>query len=532
MGRRNAISPSEWFEDLGERVKTEYRTAFISAFVVGLLVHLPAFVMDVPNHDGLASIYFDQNMITSGRWFLTVACGISSYFTLPWLIGLVSLLWLSVTAVILIDILQVKSPIHVIIISGLLVAFPSLASTYAYIFTADGYMFGLMLSVLAVWFIKKYPDRGYIPGALCLCFSLGTYQAYLPMTIILAMYAVLSFYLEEDGIKKKLIYTIKALVMGVIGGGLYYLILKLMLKIQGVQLADYQGISSMASADSNLLELIKASYVDFAAFILKGGVLFNNLVSAIIFILLVIIWITVAFVIAKERYLFGEPLFYLVTLFCIASLPLVFNVIYFVSPEVNYHLIMRFQYALCIIIPLSMLMRRSEEYTSGGIVDVISQWVVIALGVIMVFNFAITDNIGYSNLQKKYEKTYSYCLRLADRIEQTPGYYTGMPVVLMGVVGDWNYPVTDVTKGVTDNMIGLNGDYLCYKPEDYKSFFANYLGITIEVVDQETVGEIYLNDKKYYELDSFPGEHCTEVVDGVLYVKTENALKLTGEKPQ
>jgi len=37
---------------------------------------------DIPNHDGLSSMYFDQNMITSGRWFLSVACGFSSYFTI------------------------------------------------------------------------------------------------------------------------------------------------------------------------------------------------------------------------------------------------------------------------------------------------------------------------------------------------------------------------------------------------------------------------------------------------------------------
>ena len=193
---------------------------------------------------------------------------------------------------------------------------------------------------------------------------------------------------------------------------------------------------------------------------------------------------------------------------------------------------MRYQYVLIIIAFFAGLMKRSEDFSMGSKFDRAGQWIIIAIGLVISLNYMVTDNIGYSNLEKRYEKTYAYCLRLADRIEQTPGYYTGMPVVMIGVVGDWNYPSTDLTGDVTSNMIGFPGDTVCYKPEDYKSFFANYLGITIEVMDQKTIGDIYLNDERYYELDSFPGEHCTEVVDGVLYVKTENALKITGEKPQ
>jgi len=153
------------------------------------------------------------------------------------------------------------------------------------------------------------------------------------------------------------------------------------------------------------------------------------------------------------------------------------------------------------------------------------EWCLLLAGIVLCFNFAVSDNIGYSNLQKRYEKTYAYCLRLADRIEQTEGYYIGMPVVIMGMVGDENFPSTDVTTDVTGNMIGLCGDFLCYNGTNYQDFFKHYLGITIEIVDQETVGEIYNTSSIYQSLDSFPGANCTQVVDGVLYVRTENELE-------
>lgn len=151
---------------------------------------------DIPNHDGLSSMYFDQNMITSGRWFLSVACGFSSYFTIPWIIGLIGLLWLALTAVALTELLELADPLVIMAVSGLLVSFPALASTFAYVFTMDGYMMALFLAILAVLFTKKQ-KKGWLAGAVCLAFSMGIYQAYLPFAILLCVYVILLFYGRE-----------------------------------------------------------------------------------------------------------------------------------------------------------------------------------------------------------------------------------------------------------------------------------------------------------------------------------------------
>ena len=167
-------TPTEVFQMWKKNIKSEWKLAFMAAVVIGLMVHLPMMLSDIPNHDGLDSMYFDQNMITSGRWFLMVACGFSSYYTLPWLIGVIALLWLGVTAALLVEFLEVKDRVTIVLISGLLVTFPALASTFAYVFTMDGYMLALMLAVAAVVCVKKL-KYGFLPGAVCLAFSLGTY---------------------------------------------------------------------------------------------------------------------------------------------------------------------------------------------------------------------------------------------------------------------------------------------------------------------------------------------------------------------
>ena len=132
------MTVSDVFQMGRQRIKPKWKTAFLSAFFLGLLIHLPILLSDIPNHDGLDSIYFDQNMITSGRWFLTVACGASSYYTVPWVIGLLGLFFLGLTSVCLTELFQVEKLWAVVVISGLLVSFPALASTFAYVFGGIG----------------------------------------------------------------------------------------------------------------------------------------------------------------------------------------------------------------------------------------------------------------------------------------------------------------------------------------------------------------------------------------------------------
>ena len=221
-------TPWELLKESKTKIKTTWRIAFVSALVLGLLIHLPVMLSDIPNHDGLSSMYFDQNMITSGRWFLTVACGFSSYFTIPWVIGLIGLIWLALTAAVLTEVLELTDPVTITVVSGLLVSFPALASTFAYVFTMDGYMLALFLAVLAVLFTAKYP-RGYLAGAVCLAFSMGIYQAYLPFTILLCVYKILLYFMEEKGWKEKAKYVCHYLGMGIAGGVLYYVILQICL---------------------------------------------------------------------------------------------------------------------------------------------------------------------------------------------------------------------------------------------------------------------------------------------------------------
>ena len=498
---------------------TERKKIFLYVFIIGLIVHIPAMVSDIPNHDGLSSMYFDQNMITSGRWFLTIACGFSSYFTLPWIIGLIGVFFVSLSAVVLLEILEADMTTAVLS-GGILITFPALASTFAYVYTLDGYMMGLFLAVLAVYLTKKYA-RGFIPGGLCLAFSMGIYQSYLPFAIILSTYLVILLCIEEEEFKELVGKALRYAYMGLMGILEYYVILRLLLALQGKQLAGYQGIDSLDAAgglQGNVPDMVRRLYADFATFVIRGKILFGNPYSATAFVLLILAFAAIFLKVMNDRGVFKRPFNIISILVLALFLPIGTNVILLISPDVNYHLLMRYQYALYPILIFAFVRKYSEG--SHGLWRYVREGAVFAVAVMLFVN-GINDNIGYSNLNKRYEKTYGYCLRLLDRIEQADGYYPGVPIAIVGVVGYVPYPETDITGSVTQTMTGLSGDQLLYTAANYQEFMKNYLGATLNFLTPEEMADIYYSEE-YIAMESFPGKSSVKMIDGVLCVKTEN----------
>lgn len=512
------MTVNESLKKIYGKVSASDKTAFLSAFICGLLIHMPAMLMDVPNHDGLSSMYFSQNMITSGRWFLAAVCAASSFYTVPWIIGLIGILELAITAVLIRRIFEVENAVTIFIISALLVAFPSLASTFAYVFTLDGYMAGLLLAVLAVYAAKK---GRYILGGISLAFSLGTYQAYLPFAMLLSICLVWEKMAsgEKSAIKKCLEYV----YMGMIGAVLYLVLLNVLLAIEGKVLDTYQGIDNLENTGlSARIASLPHLYKDFASFTFSKGFLTGNVCAAAGGILAVCAAASALYLIIKNS-LYKKAWFYFVLLITAVLVPVSANVVLIITPDVKYHLIMRYQWVLFVIACVVLCDKCVGKIDRAKFQTCLS-WVSALAGLVIIISYAVTDNIGYTNLQRMYEKTYAYTVRLLDRIEQTPGYYQGVPVAIMGVIGDDEFPPTEVTEPATSEMIGLTGNWLIYSADNYDAFIRNYLGATLNLVPEDKEAEIYYSDE-YIEMESFPGETSVRMIDGIICVKTEDALR-------
>ena len=540
---------------------------FLTTIVVGLLTHLPVMVNDFPNSDAMTNFYFDQNMVTSGRWFLTVACGITSYFDLKWINAVLSVVYLAVAAVLLVAIFEVKDKIAMGLIGALLVTFPAVTATFAYMYTADGYYMGFALAVLAVFLTKQFKKPGWIFGGIALSFSLGIYQAYLAATILLCLFDIILACAKNRDIRETLTLGLRYLGMGVLGGISYYVILKICLLLQHKQMDTYQGLDHMGKISvSELPQQISAIYHDFAAFALKGNIFFQNYFSLAAAVVLCVVAICALIAILVRSKAYRKWNLILLILVCAALIPLGTNIVLLMSSDAYYHLLMRMQWALFPVMAVVLAqcaiksmegdrtetVSESEEKTSEskektseskekasenkdkseerkeksvririGIFPLTLSLLATVASILLIWQFVLEDNIAYFNMRERYEKTYAYCLRLIDRMEQTDGYYTGMPVAMIGVVDEEKYPVTDITGDVTNHISGTTGDILVYKGEQYFYFMKNYMGFTFNIIlDGDRIVEI-AESKEYEEMDSFPAKDSVKIVKGVMYIKTE-----------
>lgn len=248
---------------------------FSSAFVLTFLVHMYTFTHKFLNHDDIGGLYSGVDLLSSGRWFLHFATGINGNFSSSWLGALFGAFYLAVAAVLILRMLRIRRFVPTVLTAACLVAFPTVTSTYAYMFCADQYLLALALSAAAAYMISREKVPLIILGGVVMSFSMGIYQAYFPLAA-----SLLVIYMLIDAINSRFASFKDFIVTGLkyctglaIGMILYFVILKICLKINNVELVDYQGINSMGMVSlGELIERIKAAYISFPEFYFSSPV--------------------------------------------------------------------------------------------------------------------------------------------------------------------------------------------------------------------------------------------------------------------
>ena len=398
-----------------EKIKKNWKIAFWSAFLLGLLVHIYKFTNLLPNADALYNFYSDQNMVASGRWFLSIACGFSSYFDLPWIIGVLSLLFMGLTAAMVAEVFRMENPVLIVLSSGLLVSFPAITATMAYEFTADGYMLAMVLAALSVCLSRiEYIDRKHwvklTLSAVCICLSCGIYQAYVSFAFVLAVCYFIVELLENRWDNKQYGKWIAAqmLIYGCALAG-YYLVWKLCMHFQNFTPVSYQGIDSVGvmGAGEMVSALLKIAR-DFVRFFLEWNIVAHGAtvysVLNIVFLAFFVIGLLVALCKsgAKQR-----KLHLLLLILCVLALPVGCYIWYLTSPDVVYHTLMLQSISLLYILAAVLFDRWARPRCSN---------LVLAILVAIVLNNTVTANMYYNYMHQSFVTTQSVAAELSARI--------------------------------------------------------------------------------------------------------------------
>lgn len=506
--------PEKIIKNLKKNILPQWKIAFWSAIIIGLIAHLYKITNWLPNWDSLVFRYDPQNMVSMGRWFLPVASAVSSFYDLPWITGLMAILFHALGAVFILEIFKVKKTVTAVLIGGVVASFPTVTSVMMYNYVADAYALSFLLACIAAYqLIKEKPN--YVLAIILIALSVGIYQAYITVTIML----LLGFLIKESlSIKTKakdiIIKGVKFLITGAVGMGLYYLALTLILKITNTVLLDYQGFGD-ATALSGIdvfasLYVIKESFFGYFFDFSKGINLFSVL-NLLILILTVALYLVN---IIRSKLQISKIL--LVVLFALC-LPVGASVLAFVNSSIDYHMLMKMGFVTFYIL---FIIQYEEAEFKNLKLQGIKLWAILLLSAVLIFNHLIIANVSYHKLNMSYEKSIGTLNRIADRIEQTEDSYKCDSILVLGALeGSEAYSSVlppDMT-GTTDGLIIRADDevvgqsVLCsalndYCGKDYKFISGAEKTALLEKIDVNS-------------LENWPSSNSILIIDNVIVLK-------------
>ena len=516
---------TEWYRNLSGAVKT----AFYAAFAAGLAAHLYQFTNKLYNYDELANTPGGIGLSTEqGRWLLNwmgrfMRSVFGGSYSLPFFNGIFALLFLALSAGMVVSVFQVRNKLTAGLIGGLMTVFPAVVSMYFFMFLALYYAIGISFSVFAAWLAVKYPKNiiANIAAVVMIACSLGIYQAYFPDTVCILLIVVI-LKAAFGGVKEKkewkefFLMIARFLVVMAAGVAVYFLINKAVLAVTHIQLTSYQGGDTMGKITiAQLISALKSCYTSFfdMGFSDVMGISYNRTVRRLI----KVVWILFAagigaYLVLKKK----EYLNKVIVLCGIVVFPVAMFLIYVMAPNSYCYTLMAYSVVFFFVFFLLWLDACSRNLKLHAPVKSITNWVSALLTAALVIVYIWYANGNYMALEYTKYHDFSYVQTLITKIRSVEDYSQDKPVIVVGtqindstngmgsLIGD-----TFTVGGKADTNLGYNS--LLYLMSDYLGF-SPYYGTYEEIQN-------WMQREVVREMPSYPADGSIQVIDDTIIVK-------------
>ena len=506
--------PEKVLRKLNTSILPQWKICFISALLAGLFAHFYKITNWLPNWDSLVFRYDAQNMLALGRWFLPVACSFSSFYDLPFLNGLIAILFHALSGVYICRILNVQKKITAFLIGAVIVSFPTVTSVMMYNYVADGYAVAFLLSTLAAYFMTK---EKFTLSSVLIALSAGIYQAYITVTIMLVLLKLIDEIIyEHKGFGTILKKSVFMLLTGIAGVVIYSVVLKLLLWIFPTELLDYQGINQSASLSNiNLygsLYSIKETFTD-CFFDLSEGVNVYVVLNAMVLLFTLAHYIKY---IIKNR-IYKKPVNILMIGVLGVMLVVGAGALAFINAGIDYHNLMLMGYSVFYLFFIILYERGTDTNEKHLLFKC---WSILLISSAIIVNQIVIANVSYHKAQIAYEKSYGVLIRIADRIEQTEGAEKCDKILVLGALeNSYSYSVN-----LTPDITGITDGYIIRA--DDETVKQSVLCAALNDYCEKDYAFVYGQEKKAFAekdivkaMDVWPSKDCISVIDNTVVVK-------------
>ena len=503
---------------------SSFRYALAGSFFWVLVCHAYAFFNDLFSHDVLNALYAsgveERWKVELGRFLFPVYRTIvRGKLALPWVIGLLTILWICLTVYLLAKIFELHSFAAVFFTSGFLAINRTmfcLGATYLYELDVD--MLSVFLAVLAVY-LWKNRKFGFLWGALPLIGTLGIYQCNISVSVVLILFTlVLALVQGKMDTAAAFRKGLLSLAMLALGSGLYLLIYQIVQAVTGIHVVHgyYNSITNILEPKTRgLFSLIIGTYRDFIKTIFYAQTSYPNIL--IYLAILLVSALSIIWLVRMIRQNSPKPLAICLAVILLLLIPLGANTAYILNNG-NVHDLMKYAVWIVFLFPIVLAEKAGKEIRRHKRLAV---GVYIAL-VLVLADFTVSANSIYLKKNLEQHATLSLMTRVIYDLNETPGYVRGeTPICFIGAPDlDRQMPGFGTYYNFTGNWSGsaIASDNYEYFYHPYRMYIQYYLNEPVTFCSIEEYNALKSNSQ-VAAMSAYPAPDSIGFVNGILVIK-------------
>lgn len=489
------------------------KTSLLGMFLCHALFVLYGYTSPDGTNEGLYYYWNQRWALSIGRWMMRYLSAIGGNVVMPAVFMAFNAVCIACTVLLLADLWKIRSKTVLVLAALSLIVAPSVIEQNLVIYMAYDYGFCMVTTTLAAYLVLA--RRGWLDfvlAVLCLAFGLGGYQAWIGFTSGIVVMTLMLDCCEEQPARQIARRFGKAAAMGLLGGGLYFVILQIEIRRYDVALSSKGGLSSFGTGSllSNFVQGVAQAYRDFALYFTKGP---NHTGKALLLVLLgtglllVLSWLRLV----RHRKNQAVILAVLALL-----LPLAINLVdVVVAGSINTLM----SHPMQMVVPFALVLAERETgpvwwkrlVRIGAAAAVV---LVCWLGTVVAYASYQTVAMAYRYVDTLTDAILTRVLNDTDYTPDTRVLIAGLPDESEAQKFNFLFDKSAYTKNMVfwDGTSGVLGNW--------KHYIYDYHGLWIGEVSTDEYYDI-LDSEAFAEMPVYPAEGSLQLFGDILVVKLE-----------
>ena len=502
--------------------KSDY-ISFIIGFIFCIINNFCMFAYGATAPDALCAseIYISGDWeLELGRWGIHFIDKFRGGLVNSFLIILVSAFLIGLSCAMINRIFKAKKKITIVLISILIAVCPQFSETLMFTYCADSYILSFFLAILSIYILTKEDKiKNYIISIPLIVFAVSLYQAYIGVVLGLLIISELIYCLRNKITKKDIIYFFKKILTIGLALIIYFIVTKIYLKCNGLDLASYKGADSFGfiSIITSLPSTIINVYRDFFNYYFGETIIYNRYwhrhILNLIIGLITLVSFILLFIKSKKKGVRLSSIIYMVIILII--MPILINMLDIIMPSTSINLVTGVALILPYLVPILIICEEDIKIKTRIFI-----YVVIILILLLCHTFIYSNNASFMARKDVRNNYYTISSDILSRAKELDGYnedlkwffndyiiYRSKYMPISNGFVSLNYETWDNPYGTWLNI----------------QFYDRYLGQKIQMVTYDEYNEI-IKSEEFSNMPIYPAKGSIKIVNDYIIVKLSDVV--------